>query len=67
VQALSGTEGYVVEFDGDKTRNRYVTPDEVRQHIGLHTNANSLTRAGFLKAQAGGALTDFSRRYKTAK
>jgi len=42
--------------------DRFITREEIEAHVGLRTNASSLTRAQFLKQQAAGFMDDEARR-----
>lgn len=57
-------KGYVIEVRDDGMTNRFVTKDEVRQHIGLRTNASGLTRAGFMNSQVKGALDSLAGSFR---
>lgn len=56
----------LTSFDGGITP-RYITPDEVRAHIGLHTNvAPEETRTKWLRRIIGGRLQDYTTEYRRA-
>ena len=41
--------GCILEKVGGKRKERFITPGEVRNHIGLHTNASPKTSNVFMK------------------
>ena len=45
---------YLQKWDGEASSERYITIAEVRAHVGLSTNADTMTDAQFLKKVWGG-------------
>jgi hypothetical protein len=59
-ERLNGT--YLTE----QGKNVYLTPEDVRRHIGLTTNVANETRAKWLKRVLGGEVDDIVRQYNRA-
>lgn len=47
LEKITGT--FCHRFVNGKKETRYFTPDEVKRHVGLRTNASSISQARFLK------------------
>ena len=55
--------GLRVKWQGDEPQSVCFTVDEIKAHIGLHTNAGNATRAAWVKR----VLLNFERDYKWAQ
>lgn len=65
LETLSGG-GYLLERNGpdDEWRNRLFTLEDIRKHIGLHTNVGPETRAQFIKRHVIPFLDEATEKWK---
>jgi len=56
-QDLVGEMGHQYDAETKKWSKRYITIDDLKKRIGLHTNAGSMTRAQWLKS-----ITEYIKR-----
>jgi hypothetical protein len=57
--------GLLVEADDNGFHERFITTEEVRAHLGLHTNVATQSRASWLKRMAELHHRDFVRDHPT--
>jgi hypothetical protein len=59
IERVNGT--FLRTADG---KDLFITPEDIRKHIGLSTNATPRTRPQFLKETVGGLMRDIGYNYR---